>query len=449
MVFPAFVASIAFLFRRWQTAVTLTVTLLTFILAVFAWIIPIGELTTFGPWTFVVVDRLIFYGRQFVLGNSDRSMLIVIYLAQTFFFLGSISAKVSKLMVPLGLAMSAILIAAISVRPFLYAALLIETAVLVGVPLLSSPGRPIERGVLRYLTFLSFGFPFMLFGGWLFSGLESDVTDPVVLLPSAVFLGLGFVFLLAVFPLSTWIPVLIERTHPYPAVFVLTILPTIVIDVLLRFTREYPWLLDFDVILFLGVLMAVTGGIWAAFQRDLGRLLGYAVIVEIGNSLMAISQPFGLPIYAAMFLPRLFAYGVWALSLSLLREQVNDLRFRTVQGMGRSNPLIVFGILTAHFSLAGLPILAGFPVLLALWGQLVRFSGVIALLALFSSVGLMVGALRSFAVLVMGPDEMSMQGARINRVTQLFLLLGILVVVVAGLLPQLVYRIVSGIIGLE
>jgi formate hydrogenlyase subunit 3/multisubunit Na+/H+ antiporter MnhD subunit len=437
IIFPALVASIAFFFRRWKMAVTLTVTMITLLLALFAWLVPISDPVKIGPWTFTVIDRLVFAGRLFVVEDVDRLILTFTYLTLTFFFSASLSARVSKLFIPIGLAMSAMLVASLSVRPFLYASLFIEVAVLIGIPLLSPPGKQVERGVLRYLAFLSFGFPFMLVGGWLLADLVVDAPDPAELLPGLVFLGLGFVFLLAIFPLNTWIPVLLEQVHPYPTVFFLSVFPTIVIAILLRFVGQYPWLLDFDVIQFLGVLMMFTGGLWAAFQRNLGRLLGYAIILEIGYSLVMISQPNGLPIYEAMFLPRILAFGVWALSLSLIRERVGDFRFRSVQGLGRRIPLVVLGVLVSHFSLAGFPLLASFPYLLALWSQLAQTSSIIALLVLLSSVGLLTGGLRSLAVFVMGSEELPLGEDRIDLISQLLLLLGIMAIVMVGLFPQL------------
>ncbi len=369
IIFPVIVAGIAFFFRGWKRIITVTLTFITLLLALCAWWMPIGELSSIGPWTFTITDRLVIAGRQFILGNNDRSVLVVVYLTLTFFFSGSLFAGVSKFFAPLGLAMSALLVASLSVQPFLYAALLIEVAVLIGVPLLSPPGKQVEPSVLRFLLFMSFGFPFMLIGGGVLSSGEIDLLNLEELVPALIILGLGFAFLLAIFPLNTWIPVLMERTNPFTSVFVLTLFPIIVIVMLLRFIRQYPLLLDFDIIIFLGALMIFTGGLWAAFQRDLGRLLGYAVIIEIGYSLLAISLVNNLSLYSTMLIPRIVAFGVWGLALSLILEQTDDLRFRSVQGLGRRRPIVIASVLVAHFSIAGFPMLASFPFLMALWNS--------------------------------------------------------------------------------
>ncbi len=270
IVLPMAVSGISFFLRRWKVAVSISITIFTLLLALIAWLIPIAELVVISPWTFTISDRIVFAGRQFVLGNADRPILILIYLTLAFFFSASTSAEVSKLFVPAGLAMSAVFVASLAVEPFLYAALFIQVAVLMSIPLLSPPGKPIERGVLRYLTLMSFGLPFMLAGGWLLSGLDLTVTEPSVLYPVLISLGMGFAFLLAIFPLNSWVPMLMESIHPYSATFVLSILPLIVITLLLRFTGRYGWLLDLEIIQFLGLLMVITGGLWVAFRARFG-----------------------------------------------------------------------------------------------------------------------------------------------------------------------------------
>ena len=112
------------------------------------------------------------------------------------------------------------------------------------------------------------------------------------------------------------------------------------------------------------------------------------------------------------------------------------MNFRSVQGMGRQLPLPVLGVVVAQFSLAGFPILAGFPVLLLLLNQLVQTSAVFAVITLLGSFGLLVGGLRSLAVLVMGPEKFDEEPISINPIAQIYLFMGISLLFLIGVFPN-------------
>jgi NADH:ubiquinone oxidoreductase subunit 2 (subunit N) len=217
----------------------------------------------------------------------------------------------------------------------------------------------------------------------------------------------------------------------------------------LGFLDHYNWLLTLPQLTFWfqlgGVLMMVVGGGWAAFQRHLGRLMGYAVIVGIGAALLALSQPDGLTLYFAGRLPRVVGLGVWALALALLREKAATLRFSDVQGLARQRPITAAALILAQFSLAGLPLLAGFPARLALLERVAEQQLWVALLALLGSVGLFIGALRSLAALVMGGEPGEAWRITESRWQSLFLLAGSAFLLLMGLFPQWSLTLLSGV----
>ncbi|HZD55513.1 MAG TPA: proton-conducting transporter membrane subunit, partial [Anaerolineales bacterium] len=343
------------------------------------------------------------------------------------------------------LAMIALLNAAIAVEPFLYAALLIELAVLLSIPFLAPPEESIGRGVLRYLTFQTLGVPFILFSGWILTGVESSPGAQDLGARAAVLIGLGFAFLLAVIPFHSWVPMLAQESHPYTVTFIFLLLPGAVTFFGLGFLDRYAWLRNFQelylVLRVVGVAMVFVMGLWAAFQRHLGRILGYAVLFEIGLTLVSIGLTRGdqagtsLEILFASLLPRGLALGVWALALTVIGSQTADLYYRDVQGIARRAPVAVGGLIFAHFTLVGLPLTAGFPVRLAFWENLAQVSPLIAIWAFLGNVGLLVGALRTLVVTVMGPDEEPWQPTE-NWIEQFFLVVGILALLLVGLLPQ-------------
>ena len=274
----------------------------------------------------------------------------------------------------------ALMVASIAVEPFLYAALFIEMAILLAIPMLTSIYKPPGRGVVRFLIYQTLAMPFILLAGWLLAGVEASPGDLALAAQSAAMLGLGFAFLLAIFPLYNWIPLLLEETSPYTVGFLLWILPTMTIIFGAGFLDRYSWLRSSPQLIlalrYMGLLMVVTGGAFAAFQRHLGRIMAYGAIAETGFSLLALSLDFrlGIPILFLLIPARALGLAVWSLSLTVIRENVETMRFGAARGVLRITPLAGAGMIVATLSTGAFPLLAGFPARLALWEGLSRIS---------------------------------------------------------------------------
>jgi formate hydrogenlyase subunit 3/multisubunit Na+/H+ antiporter MnhD subunit len=455
VVFPGLVAGVLALLRRWERGVTAAGVATCLLLAWLAWRLPIGEGFTLGPWSLELSDTLSILGRRLILSDAERPFLTLIYLAAAFWFGGVSVARAGDLFVPVGLGVLALLTASLAVDPFLYAGLFIEMAALLCVPLLATPHKSAGRGVLRFLTFQSLGVPFILFTGWLTDRLQANPGQVDLMLRASILAALGFGFLLAVFPFHAWMPMLAEESHPYTAAFVLTMLPGVIFLFATRFLenneplRSAPGLVS--LLYPAGAMMAFTGGLWAAFQRHLGRILAYAVMFETGLAFLAIGLRWnpppgasGIPPLAdaaalpallnSLFISRSLGLGTWALALSAFAAQGVGLRFFQVDGLGRRLPIAAGALVLAHFSVAGLPLLAGFPARLALIDGLAAANPLAALWVLLGMAGLMVSALRTLAVLVMGADEVPWTFTE-SRPLRLFLIAGAAVLLLAGIFP--------------
>lgn len=412
-------------------------------LALIAQFVPIEEAMLIGPLSLKVDSSLTVLGRVLLIPPEEGSLLALIYGAAALWFFGAEASNTAPRIVPFGLMITGLLVASIAVEPFLFAALFIEMAILIAVPLLTSIYRPPGRGVIRFLIYQTLAMPFILLAGWLLAGVEASPGDLALATQSAAMLGMGFAFLLAIFPLYNWVPLLMEETSPFIVGFLLWIIPTITIIFGAGFLDRYSWLRSSPQLIIAlrsaGLLMVVTGGLWAAFQRHLGRIMAYGSIVETGFSLLALSldSRLGIPILFLLIPARALGLAVWSLSLTVIQQNVEALRFAGAQGMLRITPLACTGMVLAALSTGAFPLLAGFPARLALWENLARVSIGGALWMGIGIIGLLTSTFRSLAVVSMA-EEYTTWEVRESPTQTLMLGLGMVGLFILGIFPQAV-----------
>lgn len=441
IIVPAIIATLLMLISN-QRALSLIGGATTIMLALTAEFVPIEQAFRVGVLSFKIESSLEVFGRSLLIQPEEGALLALIYGTAALWFFGAEASKTAQKLVPLGLLITALMVAAIAVEPFLFAALFIEMAVLLATPMLTSIYKPPGKGVIRFLIYQTLAMPFLLLSGWLLAGVESSPGNLALAAQSASILGLGFAFLFAIFPLYSWIPMLLEEAPPFIVGFLLWLIPTITIIFGAGFIDRYSWLRSSPqlttALQFAGVIMIVTGGLWAAFQRNIGRIMAYGSIAETGLFLLALSLDFrlGIPILFLLFPGRALALAVWSLSLTIFKERSETLQFNSVRGMLRVIPFASVGLVIASLSTSGLPLLAGFPARLALWDSLARVSLGTALWMGIGIAGLFVSSFRTLAVLSMADEytgwdvgESWTQGAMLG--------LGLIGLFILGLFPQI------------
>ena len=379
IVIPSIAAVLLWFFnhKRIITAVGSTVVCLA--LVVLAIFLPIDTRINIGSFVFQMGTDLVFFGRRFVLEDSIRPVLAFLFGTGAFWFMGAYFSDAHRYFWPFGLLILSLLTGVLAVQPFFYSALIIEVAVLLSIPLLYPPGAKISQGGLRYLIFQSLAMPVILFSGWFAAAVDANPGTQSLILQAVIFLGLGIAFWLAVFPFYSWVPLLLDETHIYSASFMISILSNICLLTLLNLINSFDWLRNFsllpDILRLVGGIMVFSAGIWAIFEKRLSRLLGYAIILETGMSMLSLSllNNDGYRVFLALLIPRLLAVGVWTLCLV---EFLNDghIYISDIAGILKTRPFTTISFLIAYMTLGGLPLLAIFPLRYIIYENLARQS---------------------------------------------------------------------------
>ena len=411
------------------------------IVAAIALLIPIDTALLLGSLSIKISPSIQFLGRSFTLSTADGFLLVIIYGVAALWFFGIQESNTANRFVSFGLMIVSLLIASIAVDPFLYAALLLEIAAMLVIPLLVPPYQKAGRGVVRFITYQTLAMPFILFSGWLLAGVEASPGDVGSTTISGVMLTLGFAFLFAIFPLYYWIPMLLEEASPYATGFLLWALPIFTTIFALDFLDRYTWLRNspqlMNAIQFAGVFMVASGGIFASLQRHIGRILGYAAIAETGLLLLIIGlrTTETVNLIFITLIPRGLELVVWALALAILKRKVYSLQFSDLQGLGRKYPVATASLIIAHLSISGFPLLAGFPSRLAIWAELASQSLTTTFWVFLGMMGLLIAAIRTLAVFVMAEEDSAWElNESWSQVTMLAL--GVSGLFILGMFPQ-------------
>jgi len=445
VLLPIVVAGICLAFYNRRVLGLMLSSLTAFGLALLAAFFPEDLTLSLGPLTFVFEESLGILGRQITLAYEILPLIAFIFGMTGLWALASNLPGVPKAFRPASLVITASLTAALGVEPFLYAAVLIQTAVLVSIPTLTyAEDEESHRGILRYLVLMTIAMPLILIAGWLLTGVVILPPESPLIAQSAVILGLGFALLLAVFPFHSWVPMVSQRSHPLVVSFLLFILPTTILVFGLKFLGRYAFLRTsaeiFNIVRMGGVLMIVFGGVLTAVQDNLKRAFGFSTLVDIGFSLLALGlMGSGGLIWMLMLIPaRAVGYFLWGYALARMESYCGTLDMANILGFAREYPVLSTGLLLAQMSIAGLPLLASFPVKIALLSQVVAAETAIGVWSFLGNLGLFLFTIRVLLNLVMPIDAESPQFWRRTEKASEYLpvVVMVIVLVVLGLFPN-------------
>ena len=224
----------------------------------------------------------------------------------------------------------------------------------------------LSSGMLLYGISLVYGFSGSVNFDVLSETLKGGADASIGVIIGMVFLIAGLAFKISAVPFHMWTPDVYEGSPtpvtaffaaaPKVAAFALFI--RVMIGAFPEMHSEWQ-----QVIIFISVASMFVGAFLALVQKNIKRLMAYSSIGHIGYALMGLAAGTetgieALLIYLAIYLT--MTLGAFAAILSMRRadgmvEDINDL-----SGLSSNNLPMAVAIAIFMFSLAGIPLLAGF-----------------------------------------------------------------------------------------
>lgn len=410
-------------------------------IAAFVLFVPFDDVFLFGGVSIKVASEWIILGRMFSMSDAVRPLIGFLYLAGAFLLPAAWVVDANRFFPSVGLMILATVAASLMVDPFVFAAVFIELAAMGAVFILVTHQHPRSTGASRMLILYTFAMFSILFAGSLLEVAGITSATPVLAIRVTFMLGFGFAILMTVPPFHLWLPKSADESDPYILIFILIILQSAGFFFLLRFLDSYIWLREqtviFEGIRIAGIITTILAVVFSASQRELKKIMAYALLVDLGVMLIAIGSgtEAGFRIALSLSGVRVIALGVLALGLSFLSNA--ELLQKNMRGVGYKMPFATAAFLVGLLSIAGTPLTAGFPGRWALLTVVLQTDRIAAGTVIFSMIGLGVLVIRWAAILFGRGDAEEL--ITMSKAPRSFLLGGIILVLLLGLFPQLVF----------
>lgn len=222
----------------------------------------------------------------------------------------------------------------------------------------------LASGFLLYGMSLMYAVTGTLHIGELASRLEQLEMNRVLLL-GMVFMLAGLAFKLGATPFHMWLPDVYDGTS-LPAATYLSAAPKIVgLLLLLRLFGDGLMALAVDwttLMMVLAILSLLLGNLVAIAQTRIRRMLAYSAIAHTGFVFLALGAGTPHGIGSAVFYTLVYALmaaGSFGMLL-LLNARVASEDIQDFKGLNHSHPWLAIMVLILMFSMAGVPLTAGF-----------------------------------------------------------------------------------------
>src|SRR5579883_440558 len=221
----------------------------------------------------------------------------------------------------------------------------------------------LSSGMLLYGASLIYGFT----GTVTFTGIAKAANPASIgLIMGLVFLFAGFCFKVSAVPFHMWTPDVYEGA-PTPVTAFFAAAPKVAgIAMFVRVAvAAFPAITGQwqEIVAFVAIASMLLGSFAAIGQRNFKRLMAYSSIGHMGFALIGLAAGTsegvqGVLVYMVIYIT--MTLGVFAVILSMRRDDGMVESIDQLAGLARTNPPMAFLLAMLLFSLAGVPPLAGF-----------------------------------------------------------------------------------------
>jgi NADH-quinone oxidoreductase subunit N len=193
------------------------------------------------------------------------------------------------------------------------------------------------------------------------NSISNRVTEQLLLSAGLILLFVALNFKVSAAPFHFWTPDVYDGAPTVFTSFMATIVKAagfiafIKVFETQRDALSFSW---FIILPFVIVCTLLIGNITAVFQRSVKRMLAYSSIAQAGFMLFGL---YGKSLYNnEAILLYIVAYSLATIGLFAVLVKMKDYSFESFNGLAKQNPALAFVTTVFLFSLAGIPLTAGF-----------------------------------------------------------------------------------------
>ena len=191
--------------------------------------------------------------------------------------------------------------------------------------------------------------------------ITNRVTEQLLLSAGLILLFVALNFKVSAAPFHFWTPDVYDGAPTVFTSFMATIVKAAGFIAFIKVFETQREALSFSWYIMLPFVIVCTlliGNITAVFQRSVKRMLAYSSIAQAGFMLFGL---YGKSLYNnEAILLYIVAYSLATIGLFAVLVKMKDYSFESFNGLAKQNPALAFVTTVFLFSLAGIPLTAGF-----------------------------------------------------------------------------------------